>query len=164
MILYFRVIQLCAQRGNVEEICLKYLRTGECAQQDLASCSSHSSFVQRYVVVLEELRQEARTAVNQPAPHDHRIPHNGAPDYEETIIPGEPALNHTEIGGGPQSSSLISPTMEYNPSQWERDLTEDGFTVPGLSGPADWEGIDSLAIAGLGELDYLFPHIDPSGK
>ncbi|XRM47112.1 hypothetical protein ABZX51_010113 [Aspergillus tubingensis] len=164
MILYFRVIQLCAQRGNVEEVCLKYLRTGECAQQDLASCSSHSSFVQRYVVVLEELRQEARTAVNQPVPHDHRISHIGAPHYEETILPGAPTLNQIEIAGRPRSGSLVPPMMEGNLSQWEQDLTDDGFTVPGLSGSAEWEGIDSLAIAGLGELDYLFPHVDHPGK
>ncbi|GKZ33611.1 hypothetical protein AbraIFM66950_003519 [Aspergillus brasiliensis] len=158
MILYFRVIQLAAQRGNAEEEYLKYLRTGECAQQDLASCSSQSSFVQRYVVVLEELRQEARMAVNQPEPHDRRIPDAG--NSEEVIRPDELDVDHTNVSGGLQGGSLVPPMMDYNLSQWGEGVAEDSFPMPDLPGSADWEGLDSLAIAGLGELDFLFSHAE----
>ncbi|EHA21344.1 hypothetical protein ASPNIDRAFT_191550, partial [Aspergillus niger ATCC 1015] len=156
MILYIRVIQLSAQRGNAGDNCLKYLQTGECAQKDLASCSSHSSFVQRYVVVLEELRQEARMAVNQPVPHHHKTPHIATSDYEEIVLPGEPALNHTEVASRPHSGSLAPPILEYDLSQWGEGMLEDSFPMPDMTGSADWEGLDSLAIAGLGELDFLF--------
>ncbi|PYI12332.1 hypothetical protein BO78DRAFT_402266 [Aspergillus sclerotiicarbonarius CBS 121057] len=159
MILYLRVIQLAAQKGDAEEVS-KYLQTGERAQRDLASHGSQSSFVQRYVVVLDELRQEARIAANQndnhqaPDARDQTVAYGG--NQGIGVRPDELEVNRMDVAEG-QGGNLMPP-VESNLSGWAEDGTEDSFPMPALSGLADWEGLDSLAVAGLGELDYLFCH------
>lgn len=184
MILYVRVIQLTAQKGSPEEVS-KYLQTGEQAQRDLATCGSRSSFVQRYVVVLEELRQEAWTAVNEndhhqvpniigdnTLPYGHEIPEIGMSNYHGDVHSDElesvNGLLHINKGiesrsveapGGLQGANLMmAPSMQSNSSHWPEGRVEDNLTVPGFTGLADWGQLDSLAVAGMGELDVLFPH------
>ncbi|PWY95181.1 Zn(II)2Cys6 transcription factor [Aspergillus sclerotioniger CBS 115572] len=162
MILYLRVMQLAAQKGNPEEIS-KYLQIGECAQRDLSSCAFQSSFVQRYIVVLEELRQEARMTLN--LNDNHQAPDaigdqvTAALGHQEGVRLNdfEGLSRSMEITGELHGGNLmVPPVMESNPS-WV-DGSDDSFNMPGLSGLTDWEGLDSLALAGMGELDYLFCH------
>jgi galactonate dehydratase len=184
MILYVRVIQLAAQKGSPEEVS-KYLQTGEQAQRDLATCGPRSSFVQRYIVVLEELRQEARTAVNQDG--HHQVPnairdntlsygqetdigvstyHTGVQPDELESVNGPLHINKgivenrsVEDPGGLQGSNLmIAPSMQSNPPQWPEGGVGDNLTVTGFTGLTDWGHLDSLAVAGMGELDILFSH------
>lgn len=180
MILYVRVIQLAAQKGSPEEVS-KYLQTGEQTQRDLATCGSRSSFVQRYVVVLEELRQEARTAMNQndpnqipnPLSYGHEILEIGVSNYHGVVQSDElESVNgplHMNKGivenssvdstGGLHGANLIIPhSMQSNPSQWPEGGVEDNLTMTGFTGLADWGHLDSLAVAGMGELDVLFSH------
>ncbi|RAL01120.1 Zn(II)2Cys6 transcription factor [Aspergillus ibericus CBS 121593] len=166
MILYLRVIQLAAQKGDGGEVS-KYLHTGERAQRDLAGCCSQSSFVQRYVVVLEELRQEARIAANQTdhppdATRDQTFSYGGNQGIgqlgPQAFRPDEIEVNRMEVAERLQGSNLMPAVMESDIPGWTEGGAEDNFPVPASSGLADWEGLDSLAIAGLGELDYLFSH------
>lgn len=172
MVLYVRVIQLAAQKGSLDEVS-KYLQTGEQAQRDLANCASRSSFVQRYVVVLEELRQEARVAVNRndytiddTLSYGRGVPEIGASTHHDEIhsseFEGVNALLHmnkaidinrsVEESGGIQGSNMTA----SNPPQWLEGGADNNFAVDGLPGISDWEDIDSLAVAGMGELDILF--------
>ncbi|OKL61786.1 hypothetical protein UA08_02213 [Talaromyces atroroseus] len=185
MVLYVRVIQLAAQKRSLEEVS-KYLQIGEQAQRDLASCGSRSSFARRYVVVLEELRLEARAAANQndnsrvlntirdnTPTFSHTISeigsltrHDGVQLEEFESVNG-PLHANKEIGvdcrieetGGLQGTNLmIPPSMQSNSSQWLEGGLEVTFPMTGLPELADWEHLDSLAVAGMGELDFLFSH------
>lgn len=183
MILYVRVIQLATQKDSPEDV-FKYLRTGEHAQRDLATSASQSSFVQRYVVVLEELRAEARLAANQNGHHvpetngaafsyGHRIPdaqiagrYQGIEPDELESVPGNAhaqpsfdANSRMDVAGALQGANFMAPAvMQSNFHRWTEGATEDSTFSPGLFGLAEWEGLDSFAVGGMGELDNLFSY------
>ncbi|KAJ6014372.1 hypothetical protein N7540_008963 [Penicillium herquei] len=184
MVLYVRVIQLATQNQSPEETA-KYLQIGEQSQRDLASCCSQSSFVQRYLVVLEELRQDARSAMEQYGQHpvsnittENMISFGRANPNIGTMYghEGDPPAAF-EFGNGPLQinnavlenqthenerlqgvDSTIHPSRQSNPSQWIEARVEDKSPMNGGLGIPDWEHLDSLAVAGMGELDVLFSH------
>lgn len=175
MILYVRVIQLAALKDNPEDV-FKYLQTGEHAQRDLATSASQSSFVQRYVVVLEELRAEARLAASQNGHHvpetngaafsySHRISEGIQSDELEGVpknAHGQPlfdANSRMDVAGALQGANFMAPAMiQSNFHRWTEGAAEDSTFSPGLFGLAEWEGLDSFAVGGMGELDNLFSY------
>lgn len=67
------------------------LQIGEEAQRELAKCGTQASFPQRYVVVLEELRQEAKRIMNQT--RVRQIPSIGTVNMHEQL--SESILHHS---------------------------------------------------------------------
>ncbi|KAJ5729721.1 uncharacterized protein N7483_004229 [Penicillium malachiteum] len=182
MVLYVRVIQLATQSRSPEETA-KYLQIGEQSQRDLASCCSQSSFVQRYLVVLEELRHDARSAMEQYGQHPASnittnniisfghanqniramYGHEGGPPAEFEFGNGLVQINndvvesHTQENERLQGADLsINPSRQSNTSQWIEARVQDNSPMDGEFGIPDWEHLDSLAVAGMGELDVLF--------
>lgn len=62
--LYIHVIQNYTQTVSPQGYS-RCLQAGEQAQRDLATCGSTSSFAERYVVILEELRKEAQESIRR---------------------------------------------------------------------------------------------------
>lgn len=177
MVIYVRVIQFAAQEQPPEEM-TKYLQIAEQCQRDLAGCGSRSSFVQRYIVVLEELRREARTAMGQRGQNpisnttrenalffSHGTPTIGGMERNDaahsTEFDSANALQVNgavgeEIGGLQVANLMMQPSMQSATPHWPDAVVEDNFSASGAAGIQDWDYLDSLAIAGLGELDVLF--------
>ncbi|RAH67462.1 uncharacterized protein BO66DRAFT_457958 [Aspergillus aculeatinus CBS 121060] len=175
VVLYVHVVQGSTQVDRPDRLDW-YLRIAEQAQRDLAFCGSRSSFAQRYVLVLEELRQEARTAINHtrsgvlgsqtvfssalgppPSQHGHG---SSAPDGAAKANVGEAlfGLQPLQTGARPADNQWMDLTsVHLHPQPSHANPVNDGIGGTGITNISDWEALDSLAVAGLGELDYLFP-------
>lgn len=175
MVLYVHVVQGSTQVHRPDRLDW-YLRIAEQAQRDLAFCGSRSSFAQRYVLVLEELRQEARTAINHtrsgvlgsqtvfssalgppPSQHGHgsSAPHGAAKANVGEALFG---LQPLQTGARPADNQWMDLTsVHLHPQPSHANPVNDGIGGTGIMNVSDWEALDSLAVAGLGELDYLFP-------
>ncbi|PYH76297.1 hypothetical protein BO82DRAFT_387403 [Aspergillus uvarum CBS 121591] len=175
VVLYVQVVQGSTQVDRPDRLD-GYLRIAEQAQRDLALCGSRSSFAQRYVLVLEELRKEARTAIGHtrsgvlrsgtvfpsalgPSPPQHGHGSTG-PDGATKASASQALFSLQPVQTGARTSDnqwmdVTSVHLHSQPSHG--NPTNDGLSGTGIMNVADWEALDSLAVAGLGELDYLFP-------
>lgn len=131
-----------------------YLHIGQDAQLELAKCGTRTSFPQRYVVVLEELRQEALKILKQVKSLPEGI----------SIKPKSP--RHDENPGPSNSLSSAMDTFVHapeesmyqsNPDPWIPDLVQDASPTSYIADVTSWGDFDSLVLTGLGELSYLLP-------
>lgn len=129
------------------------LRIGEEAQRELAKCGTQASFPQRYVVVLEELRQEARRIMNQTRdPQDESIGTLNVPEQlsESSFTPLSEPFN--QVG-----TTYTAPLYHSNTGNWVHEAVEDMSPSSHLADMTGWGDFDSLVLTGLGELGHLFP-------
>jgi galactonate dehydratase len=64
-----------------------------------------------------------------------------------------------DVAGALQGANFMAPAvMQSNFHRWTEGATEDSTFSPGLFGLAEWEGLDSFAVGGMGELDNLFSY------
>ncbi|RAL16757.1 Zn(II)2Cys6 transcription factor [Aspergillus homomorphus CBS 101889] len=174
VVLYVRVVQGSTLVNRSDQL-RSYLRIAEQAQRDLALCGPRSSFAQRYVVVLEELRKEARAAINRtrpsvvtseaPLPSSLRSPSQQGLASTEPRHIAKPGVSHSmfdiqtmQVSMRASEHQWMDPTSaQLHPQPSQGNPVSDGLAETGMMDVSDWGAVDSLAAAGLGELDYLFP-------
>ncbi|KAL4888162.1 fungal-specific transcription factor domain-containing protein [Aspergillus ambiguus] len=155
VVLYVHTIQTPSPLSPSD---IRYFESGEQGQQDLATCGSKSSFAQRYVIILEELRKEANSALEQKL---HRVEASVANPYDH----GQSAKGRTdnvqaENDPPPCSQPPASKTIMQDPSM---GTTEDGTHLVMPDGADSW--MDTLLdaspdscvaeLTGWGEFDCL---------
>ncbi|KAL5363135.1 fungal-specific transcription factor domain-containing protein [Aspergillus floccosus] len=115
---------------------------GRQAQHDLATCGSKSSFAQRYVVILEELRKEALGALQRKG-SAKRFKRPADIQREKTTMEGNRLTD---------APSLVGEFgfLGESPDSYIAELT-------------GWGEFDCLAATGLGEFGSLFPRDDDDG-
>ncbi|KAI9035725.1 uncharacterized protein KD926_002946 [Aspergillus affinis] len=180
VVLYVHVIQNRSQAVNIQGDSL-YFQAGEQAQKDLATCGSTSSFAQRYVMVLEELRKEAQESIRR---KHHRGMEHYSTDQPRLVVteiamaetgrqrdPDEQVEYHNsgdngikngvpQISGSmtdPQTNALDPSGIPLESQGWMDDLMEDTSPASYIADLTSWGEFDSLALTGLGELGFLFP-------
>lgn len=156
---------MCSHTVNIEQY-LYYFQIGEQAQNDLATCGARSPSVRRYLVVLEELREEAKKATKrcqQALGIDFPIsePHVTFADSvlrEDQRLEDHRQLNIPHIIANQDAAQLMA-LSQVQPEQsglinGSKDEANTDSDIPNL---AAWGDLDSLAFTGLGELDFTFP-------
>jgi hypothetical protein len=133
------------------------LRIGEEAQRELAKCGTQASFPQRYVVVLEELRQEAKRIMNQT--RDRSDPSTKSLNVHEqqsesSFTPSSEPINQV-------STTFMAPLYHSNSVGWVNEVVENMSPTSHLGDVTGWGDFDSLVLTGLGELGHLFPDHHP---
>jgi galactonate dehydratase len=92
--------------------------------------------------------------------------YQGVQSDELTGVPGNAhaqtsfdANTRMDVAGALQGANFMAPAvMQSNFHRWTEGATEDSTFSPGLFGLAEWEGLDSFAVGGMGELDNLFSY------
>ncbi|KAJ5085767.1 hypothetical protein N7532_010538 [Penicillium argentinense] len=150
VVLYVYVIQTWSKAGHEYEHCL---RIGEEAQAELAKCGTKSSFPQRYVVVLEELRREAR-----------KITAQSASQYDTSnTSPEENGMDSVQLGNAEGIQSVPSHNQDGDvvyppdPSTWLPNIAQDTSPASYLADMTGWGDFDSIVLTGLGDLGHMFP-------
>lgn len=143
VVLYVYVIQ---NRVKPIDQYRRYLQIGEDAQRELAKCGTKTSFPQRYVVVLEELRQEALKILKQAKPQP------------EALVE-KPDSSHTEVSSSMEPFAPTNQDTLYhsNSDTWMTDLVQDASPTSYVADVTGWGDFDSLVLTGLGEMSHLFP-------
>ena len=127
----------------------RYLQVGEGAQLELAKCGNQSSFAQRYVVVLEELRKEAHKITNQYA---------GDGDFLGIASPSA-GVTETVIQQDQERGTLenLQGQGHQDLNGWLSELAQDTSPPSCLADMTGWGDFDSFVLTGLGDLNYLLP-------
>lgn len=145
MVLYVYVIQSWSDPNNEHN---QYLSIGEEAQLELSKCGSQTSFAQRYVVVLEELRKEARKITGHCSHQSKLLPISTNEDTAESTIqhPIErEMLQHTQ-------------SQEHQDLDgWLSGMAQDTSPASCLADLTGWGDFDSFVLTGLGDLSHLLP-------
>ncbi|OGM47149.1 Zn(II)2Cys6 transcription factor [Aspergillus bombycis] len=189
VILYVHYIR-SRSRQSTTDADLAYYMAGKQGQDDLASCGSQTSFSQRYVMVLEELRKEAHKTIIQGNQESVDPPPTNRPDSgateRGTSRPEELGqlrniTDSQEIGGYPAVSGRLDDIAGSVQVSYHGVQPASSFQFP--SGPqesdvgslqgispesyvadlASWGEFDSLAATGLGDFGNLFPFDVPPG-
>ncbi|KAE8138932.1 fungal-specific transcription factor domain-containing protein [Aspergillus pseudotamarii] len=183
VVLYVHYIR-SRSRQSTTDADMAYYMAGKQGQDDLASCGSQSSFSQRYVMVLEELRKEAHKATirgNQES-IDQPVTNRPDPGATEggTSRPGEldPLRNladsqHTgvypvasdRLDGIPCPAQVsyhgVQPAGSFQfpsaPQESEVGSLQGISPESYIADLASWGEFDSLAATGLGDFGNLFP-------
>ncbi|KAE8378035.1 fungal-specific transcription factor domain-containing protein [Aspergillus bertholletiae] len=188
VVLYVHFIR-SRSRQSTPSADLAYYMAGKQGQDDLASCGSQSSFSQRYVMVLEELRKEAHKAttrgnhqsIDQP-PMDQSLP--GA---TEGVALRPEELDQSHISDSRHSRVHSAGTTRLDVNLGSVQMTYRGLqpattlqfpsapqesevgSLQGISPEsyiadlASWGEFDSLAATGLGDFGNFFPFDIPPG-
>ena len=165
-VLYVHFIHMCSQAVNIEQY-LYYFQIGEQAQNDLATCSGRSPSVRRYLVVLEELREEAKKATKRcqqalgitfPISEPQHVTFADNVLREDQRMDDNRQLNIPDIIANQDAAQLMA-LSQVQPDQpslitGSKDEAYADSDIPNL---AAWGDLDSLAFTGLGELDFTFP-------
>lgn len=163
---------------------------GKQGQDDLASCGSQSSFSQRYVMVLEELRKEAHKATirgnqesidqpptNRPGPGGTENATSRLEELDQLRnIAGSqdaeayPAASERldDIPGSAQVSYRgVQPVGSFQfpagPQESEVGSLQGISPESYIADLASWGEFDSLAATGFGDFGNLFPFDVPPG-
>jgi galactonate dehydratase len=180
VVLYVHFIRNCSRKSSPEAN-LAYYTAGKQGQEDLASCGSHSSFAQRYAMVLEELRKEADKAKSQVENPTIERPMAGSylSSTAREISGSQRQTRQSDQAKGQHASSST------NPSHNIADVSEQGISreqfpaeifgqqheqqafvaesLDDVSPPsyiadlASWGEFDSLATTGLADFGNFFP-------
>lgn len=129
-----------------------HLQIGEEAQRELAKCGTQASFPQRYVVVLEELRQEAKRIMNQT--RVRQIPSIGTLNMHEQL--SESSFTPSSEPSTQVGTTFTAPLYHSSTSGWVNEVVEDTTPNSHLADVTGWGDFDSLVLTGLGELGHLF--------
>ncbi|KAF7588877.1 hypothetical protein BBP40_005062 [Aspergillus hancockii] len=181
VVLYVHFIRNCSHKSSPEAN-ITYYTAGKQGQEDLASCGSQSSFAQRYVMVLEELRKEADKAKTQAqhATNDGGSVNGSYLTSTEREVSGYQRRSHRSDrskGQHPSNSLGASQTIPYAleqgipsepfPSGTFRQQPEPQEFVAGplddvspssyIADLASWGEFDSLATTGLADFGSFFP-------
>ncbi|KAB8224364.1 fungal-specific transcription factor domain-containing protein [Aspergillus novoparasiticus] len=183
VVLYVHYIR-SRSRQSTTDLDLAYYMAGKQGQDDLASCGSQSSFSQRYVMVLEELRKEAHKATirgNQESidPHPTNRPDPGATesgtsrpeeldqlrimaDSQRTGLYPAAGDRLDDIPGSAQVSYRgVQPVGSFQfpsgPQESEVGSLQGISPESYIADLASWGEFDSLAATGLGDFGNLFP-------
>ncbi|KAF9894711.1 hypothetical protein FE257_006601 [Aspergillus nanangensis] len=183
VVLYVHFIRTSSLQGSIEPNHFAYLKAGEQGQKDLATCGSQSSFAQRYVMVLEELRKEAHkatkrsqrgvseTAVVHPQPRLDPIETSTASSSSQQGLVHclnagnypvhEPS--HLSSGGGAMQSLEqpfgVQPEQQGYMTGFVQDTSPASYIVDLTS----WGEFDSLATTGIGDFGNWFPFQELQG-
>lgn len=133
------------------------LRIGEEAQRELAKCGTQASFPQRYVVVLEELRQEAKRIMNQTK--DPQDPSMRGLNVHEQL--SEPSFTPSSEPFNQVGINSTAPLYHSSNAGWANGVAEDAIYPTQLADVSGWGEFDSLVLTGLGELGHLFADNGP---
>ncbi|GMG47916.1 unnamed protein product [Aspergillus oryzae var. brunneus] len=171
-------------RQSTTDADLAYYMAGKQGQDDLASCGSQSSFSQRYVMVLEELRKEAHKATirgnqesidqpptNRPGPGGTENATSRLEELDQLRnIAGSqdaeayPAASERldDIPGSAQVSYRgVQPVGSFQfpagPQESEVGSLQGISPESYIADLASWGEFDSLAATGLGDFGNLFP-------
>lgn len=137
---------------NLEFEPIHNLRIGEEAQRELAKCGTQASFPQRYVVVLEELRQEAKRIMNQT--RGRQDPSNGALNVHEQL--SESSFTPSSEPFNQVGTTFTAPLYHSSTGGWVNEVVEDMNPGSHLADVTGWGDFDSLVLTGLGELGHFF--------
>lgn len=180
MVLYVHTIQSSSPNEALQE---RYFTSGEQAQHDLATCGSKSSFAQRYVVILEELRKEAQAALQRRRNGEKNsgpsrgsiggvrplstiaakhIKSKGTEESETTCLEpyGDRETAHPQIDTMQLSPGAIATSQLQLPETgdvWIENLLGDGSPDSYVAELTGWGEFDCLASTGLGDFSNLFP-------
>ncbi|CAG8103624.1 unnamed protein product [Penicillium olsonii] len=157
VILYVYVIQ--SRSASAQDL-VQYLQMGEEAQNELSKCGTQTSFPQRYVVVLEELRKEAMRLMEQSSgrteTRDEPVEHHAKSGNPTT----ETTLSHQVIDASTYSDTFNNELGESTSAGWMTNFAQDHSPASYLADMTGWGEFDSLVLTGLGELSEMFPDND----
>ncbi|KAE8315071.1 fungal-specific transcription factor domain-containing protein [Aspergillus transmontanensis] len=186
VVLYVHYIR-SRSRQSTTDLDLAYYMAGKQGQDDLASCGSQSSFSQRYVMVLEELRKEAHKATirgnqesidqqptNRPDPGATESGTSRPEELDQLRIMADsqrtgvyPAAGDRldDIPGSAQVSYRgVQPVGSFQfpsgPQESEVGSLQGISPESYIADLASWGEFDSLAATGLGDFGNLFPFDD----
>lgn len=142
--LYVHVIQSWSEPDNENK---QYLTIGEEAQLELAKCGSQTSFAQRYVVVLEELRKEARKITSH---------HPGQRELS-SITPTEEVAETASRQRGEGGTLHVHGQEHQDLDGWLSEMAQDTSPASYLADMTGWGDFDSFVLTGLGDLSHLLP-------
>jgi hypothetical protein len=128
------------------------LRIGEEAQRELSKCGTQASFPQRYVVVLEELRQEAKRIMNQT--RGRQDPSIGTLNVTEQL--SESSFTPSSEPFNEAGTTFTAPLYHSGTGGWVNEVVEDTTPNSHFADVTGWGDFDSLVLTGLGELGHLF--------
>lgn len=180
MVLYVHTIQSSSPYDASQE---RYFTSGKQAQHDLATCGSKSSFAQRYVVILEELRKEAQAALQRRRKGEKnsgtsrgsadgaRSLSSMAVKYIKPKVTEGGATISLESSSGRELANPQPNPMQLSPSLiansqlqlpetgdvWIENLLGDGSPDSYVAELTGWGEFDCLASTGLGDFSNLFP-------
>ncbi|KAB8242796.1 fungal-specific transcription factor domain-containing protein [Aspergillus flavus] len=183
VVLYVHYIR-SRSRQSTTDADLAYYMAGKQGQDDLASCGSQSSFSQRYVMVLEELRKEAHKATirgnqesidqpptNRPGPGGTENATSRLEELDQLRnIAGSqdaeayPAASERldDIPGSAQVSYRgVQPVGSFQfpagPQESEVGSLQGISPESYIADLASWGEFDSLAATGFGDFGVFFP-------
>ena len=148
--LYIYVIQ---NRANSPDVYEKYLSDAVQCQSQISSIAEKGSLLDRYCLLLEELRLEAIRKVDR-----HRLQTTGQ--------------SAVAAGSGPSSAAVDPLAREYgdgdfagNPS-FDPNVNLNAAIPDQMSDSADWDQFASMISSGLGNLDAFLnaDSFDSSGE
>ena len=170
VVLYIFSIQ---QRTEGQDSWIEYLQTGEKCQNHLAHIATEHSLVQRYIIVLEELRLEATVPSplrdgdqgQKEAMRDQQMERtNPSVRTGRVAVPRDPTREMGLIPSTDEVSGAATDSLNYVPEQfhaseesgataWNSSLYEPVETPSSvLANLTSWAGFDSL-------VSYLCWHI-----
>ncbi|KAJ5911507.1 uncharacterized protein N7473_000810 [Penicillium subrubescens] len=149
VVLYVSVIQ---NWMNLDFEPIHNLRIGEEAQRELAKCGTQASFPQRYVVVLEELRQEAKRIMNQT--RGRQDPSIVTLKVHEQL--SEPSFTPSSEPFNQVGATFTAPLYHSSTGGWANEAVEDTTPDSHFADVTGWGDFDSLVLTGLGELGHFF--------
>jgi hypothetical protein len=184
VVLYVSVIQGQFEPwGAGEDFLEDHLKDGEQAQKDLNTYGASSSYCRRYVLVLEELRNEARRSIRYSrqnpesrmavTPHPHPVASlstaaatgNQSSIYVASRTPQRP-IEHQDLASNNPSGGLVSTLglSEIESQSETRGQTDSAIYAASLPTTMDdftnWGEFDSLALTGLGDNLDLVPPVE----
>lgn len=145
MVLYVHVIQSWSEPDSEYKY---YLTIGEEAQLELAKCGSQTSFAQRYVVVLEELRKEARKITGDRPGQSELLSITPSEDVAEAAI-----RQHAER----ETLQHAHDQEHQDLDGWLSEMAQDTSPASYLADMTSWGDFDSFVLTGLGDLSHLLP-------
>ncbi|CAI7652589.1 unnamed protein product [Penicillium pancosmium] len=125
-----------------------YLTIGEEAQLELAKCGSQTSFAQRYVVVLEELRKEARKITSHYSGQRELLSITPSEEVAEAAIRQHAEGETFQRAHGQEHQDLDG---------WLSEMAQDTSPASYLADMTGWGDFDSFVLTGLGDLSHLLP-------
>ncbi|EXJ80154.1 hypothetical protein A1O1_08296 [Capronia coronata CBS 617.96] len=167
VILYVYVIQ---NHSKAADVWKPYLELGQQGQRDLSACGTGVSFAQRYVVVLSELQNEAQRLIhkeprwnrwtNRPRSEKRVVPSDQPASTDRPALQGNTPLTPDIVQprGHGQQQGLVDdfPLPRTGDQDAEYNVLQQSTTPSFLTDLTDWAEFDSLAMAGLGELELLW--------
>ncbi|CAI7637292.1 unnamed protein product [Penicillium manginii] len=145
VVLYVHVIQSWSEPDSEYK---HYLTIGEEAQLELAKCGSQTSFAQRYVVVLEELRKEARKITGDRPGQSELLSITPSEDVAEAAI-----RQHAER----ETLQHAHDQEHQDLDGWLSEMAQDTSPASYLADMTSWGDFDSFVLTGLGDLSHLLP-------